>query len=273
MPSRRVGIVQTPAVALRSFPYGETSLVLRFYTEVRGVLGVLAKGARRRGSKGRGVPETFSGGVLTVYVKESRGLQTMKDFAVQKPRRGIGRDVVRLAGASVVGEILLRHAGEEGHPPLYRQLDGALDRVESVPSERLVPEILARGWSLVAALGYAPALTRCASCGDPLGEDEMGRFDFAAGGVRCRACAVDESGPRIGPGARAQLADLLRGREVDDLRRPRAHVHLLDDFVTYHLSEGRRLRSFRVLRDVLPAPSATVSRRSHETPDAESRPS
>lgn len=250
-----MAIVSTPAIALRSFPYGETSLVLRFYTEARGVLGVMAKGARRNGSKGRGVPDTFAGGVLTVYVKESRGLQTMKDFAVDKPRRGIGRDVLRFAGASVIGEILLLHAGEEGNPPLFRRLDEALDRIQSIGPDRLLAEILAQGWSLVAGLGYAPALVRCASCGEALGEDEMGRFDFGSGGVRCRSCGEDGDGPRIGPGARAQLAAFLEGEPVEALRRPTANLRLLDDFVTYHLSEGRRLESFRVLRELLPAGS------------------
>lgn len=245
--------ISTPAVVLRSFPYGETSLILRFYTLDAGVMGVMAKGARKRGSRGSGTPETFTTGVLTVYVKESRDLQTMKDFAPEKARRSLGGDLRRFAGASVLAELLLRHAGEEGNPALFHLLDHALDRMVEVEREGLIPETLALGWSLVDALGYRPVLERCTACGRTLGEEETGRFDFGAGGLRCPACPGDETGPRIGPGARAQLGALLAGRPVEELRRPRAHVQLLSDFVTWHLSGGRPLRSFRILTDLLEA--------------------
>jgi len=242
-----VAVLSTPALALRAYPYGETSLVLRFYTEERGVLGVMARGARKRGSKGAGVPETFSRGVLTVYVKEGRGLQTLKDFAVDRSRRNLGRDPVRFAGASVLAEILLRHAGEEGSPALFRRIDEGLDRVAAAGPEDRVGQVLAQGWALVSELGYRPALDRCVACGRDFGEKEMTRFDFGAGGLRCATCADDVRGPRIGPGAREDLRSLSLGRAPPELRRSRAHLGLLDDFVTFHLSGGRPLNSFRIL--------------------------
>lgn len=251
-----MAVVGTRAVALRSFPYGETSLVLRFYTEELGVLGVMAKGARKRSSGGSGVPATFSSGVLTVYVKEGRGLQTMKDFAADRPRRGLGRDILRFAGASVMGEILLRHAGQEGSPELFEELNRALDRIEEAEGRMLVGEVLSRGWSLVTALGYRPSIERCVACGRIPGEDEMARFDFSAGGIRCSRCTGEERGPRVGPGARAQLTALLQGRPVPDLRKGRAHLRLLDDFVTYHVSGGRPLDSFRIFLDLLSHPDS-----------------
>lgn len=246
-----MAVVSTPAIPLRRFPYGETSLILRFYSRDLGVVGVMAKGARKRSSRGSGIPETFTLGVLTVYVKETRGLQTMKDFAPEKPRRGMGRDVLRFAGASVLGDVVLRHAGEEASPALFARLDGALDRIGEAERARLLGRILAEGWGLVGALGYRPVLEVCVSCGEALEEDAMGRFDFGAGGIRCPRCSGDGGGPRVGTTARDQLRGLLDGRIVADLRRPRAHVRLLSDFVTYHVSGARPLDSFRVLLDLV----------------------
>jgi len=246
-----VSAVSTPAIVLRSFPYGETSLILRLYTLRSGVMGVMAKGARRRGSRGSGTPETFTTGVLTVYVKESRELQTMKDFSPETPRRALGRDLIRFSGASVLGEVVLRHAGEEENPRLFSLLDRALDRIVEADRADLVPEILALGWRLVNALGYRPSLEHCTGCGRALGDEEMGRFDFEAGGVRCSRCPAGEAGPRVGPGARSQLRRLVSGDPVGELRRPVAHVRLLSDFVTWHVSGGRPLRSFRILSDLL----------------------
>lgn len=246
-----MAVVSTPAIPLRRFPYGETSLILRFYARELGVVGVMAKGARKRGSRGTGVPETFARGVLTVYVKETRGLQTMKDFAPEKPRRRMGRDVLRFAGASVLGEVVMRHAGEEGNPGLFERLDRSLDRIEEAERDGLLARVLAEGWGLVGALGYRPVLDACVECGETLEEEAMGRFDFGAGGIRCPGCSEEGGGPRIGPAARGQLHALLDGKAVDGLRRPRAHLRLLSDFVTYHVSGSRPLDSFRVLLDLV----------------------
>lgn len=244
-----MAVISTPALVLRSFPYGDTSLILRFYTQELGLVGAIAKGIRKRGSRGGGAPATFARGTLTVYVKPGRDLHTMKDFDPERVRRKLSLDPVRFAAASVLGEIVLRHTGEEASPQLFDRVDAALDGLAATEEQEILPELLGRAWSLVGAMGYFPILDRCVSCGDPIGEGEMTRFDLGAGGVRCSGCQ-EGKGRRLGPGAREQLRQLLRGDRVDDLRKPSAHLRLLHDFAAYHLSEGRRLDSFRILLEL-----------------------
>ncbi len=247
-----MSLVSTPAILLRSFPYSETSTVLKFYTLELGVTGVMARGARKGQSKGKTALGTFSEGVLTLFVKPSRDLQTLKDFATTNARRALATDVTRFAAASVLGEVVLRHAGAEKSPPLYGYLAAALDRIAAGEGADPIAEFLSEGWGLVDALGYRPELLGCASCGRVLEADEMGRFDFAAGGIRCTDCAQGGEGPRIGGGGREQLATLLDGQVPTALTRPRAHVKLFSDFVTYHVSDGRPLPSLGFLADLLP---------------------
>ena len=97
-----MAVVTTRGILLRSHPYGETSSILRFFTEGMGVVGVMAKGARGSRGKGGGPAETFAGGLLTIYMKETRDLQTLKDFTTTHSRRGLGGSVLRLAAASVL---------------------------------------------------------------------------------------------------------------------------------------------------------------------------
>lgn len=246
-----MAVVTTPAVLLRTHPYSETSLILRFFTEGMGTMGVMAKGARRRGSKGGSGLETFSGGELTVYVKEGRGLQTFKDFAPLSTRRVLARNMIRYGGASMAGELVLRHGGEAANPELFRALDGALDAIAEAPEEAILPILLTCLWTLVATLGYHPVLDSCVSCGRAIEPDDMARFDFGAGGVRCPACATGFNGPRVGPGARDQLSSLLSGAPVS-VTRPRAHLRLVSDFITYHVSGTRELDSVRFLAPLLP---------------------
>jgi DNA repair protein RecO (recombination protein O) len=246
-----MSLLTTPAVLLRAHPYSESSRILRFYTRASGVVGAIARGVRRTGSKSGASLESFAGGLLTLQVKSTRDLQTFQDFTATHPRRGIGTSPLRLGGASVVAELVLRHAGEESNPALFETLEAALDHIEAANEDDLLAAILSESWRLVSVLGYHPTLDACVHCGRPLGGADMSRFDFAAGGVRCADCG--DQGPRVGPGAREQLRALVVGEALTSpLGRPRAHVQLLSDFVTYHVSGTRPLDSFAFLAQMLP---------------------
>lgn len=243
--------VTTAAVLLRAHDYGETSRILRFYTESHGLLAVVARGIRGRSGKGRAPISSFASGALTAWVKPQRDLHTMKDFDAGRLREGIGRSLLRLAGASAAAELVLVHAHEEPQPHLYATLETVLDTLEASSAERLPAAALSGLWRLVEALGYAPQLDPCVACGERLGADEMGRFDFGAGGIRCPRCAEDTDGPRVGPLARKQLTALQHGEEPEAFDHARRHLSLLADFVEYHVA-SRPLKSLGFLRDALP---------------------
>lgn len=252
-----MAIVTTRAVLLRSHPYSESSRILRFLTEDHGVVGVMARGARKR-SRGGGL-DLFQESSLTLHVKEGRDLQTLRESTALRSRRHLGSHPLRLAAAGVLAELVLRHHGEAPGPEVFHALAVGLEQLDGVGIEAVVPVLLARGWELVAALGFHPQIEVCVRCGETLG-DEIGRFDFEAGGVRCSRCAEGMAAPRVGPLARAQLADLLRGEVPAELDRPRAHLQLLSDFITYHVSGTRPLEAFRLLASFLPPPAPAVGR-------------
>ncbi len=184
--------------------------------------------------------------------RQGRDLQNFREFAVSEDHRGLARDVQRFAGASVLADLVLHHAGEEPNEVLFDGIAGAYGRLTRAPATEVVGLILSAAWAMVAQLGYAPELTLCVHCGDELGSEELGRFDFSAGGVRCGRCAAAVSGaPRIGPRSRDQLKALLRGEVPGELDRPAAHIGVLRDFVTYHISGSRPLPSFGFLQDIV----------------------
>lgn len=245
-----MALTHVEAVLLRAHPYGDTSQVLRFLTRERGIVGVMARGVRS--GKGSALA-TFAGGRLTYYHRPNRDLQSYKEFGAEHPRRGLGRHPLRLAGASVLADLILRHGGDADTAALYDTLAAALDDLAEADAAAVPGLLLRGGWGVAAVLGYPPSLERCTACGEPIGADEVGRFDLDAGGVRCARCSTEGGGPRLGPIARAQLADLIAGVIPDDLRKPRAHLQLLSDFATLHLAGARELATFRVLAALLPA--------------------
>jgi DNA repair protein RecO (recombination protein O) len=243
--------VTTPAIVLRAHDYGDSSRILRFYTRDHGMLSVMAKGVRGRSGKGATVVSSFASGELTAYVKPNRDLHTMKDFACTRLREGLGGQVLRFAGASAAAELVLAHTQQDPHPGLFTALEAALDALVEAPVDELPGRVLTGLWAVTEAFGFAPQLDPCVRCDTELEPEEIGRFDFSAGGVRCSVCGEDGAGPRIGPVARGQLANMLLGRAPEGLRRSRQHLGLVSDFVAYHVV-SKPLKSLRFLGSVLP---------------------
>lgn len=250
--------IRTAAVLLRAHDYADSSRILRFYTEQHGLLSVVARGVRGRTGKGAATMGTFASGDLTAYVKAHRDLHTMKDFECTRLRQGLAADVLRFAGASAAAELVLAHAEQEPHPGLFAALLTALDEIESVREDERAGAVLCGLWTLTDAFGFAPQLDGCIRCGAVLGEEEFGRFDFAAGGIRCPACSEGAAGPRMGPGARGQLRQLLNGARPPNLSHARQHLSLLTDFLAYHVV-SRPLKSLRFLPGLFPQETPLAS--------------
>ena len=248
--------VRTPAVLLRAHDYGDSSRILRFHTRDCGLLSVIARGVRTRSGKGTTTVASFVSGDLTAYVRPHRDLHTMKDFTCTRMRDRLGGEVLRFAGAAAAAELVLAHAERESAPDLFEAVERTLDGLEEAPSEDLPATILSGLWMITEAFGFAPQLNPCVRCHTPLEAEEVGRFDFAAGGVRCAACAEDAAGPRVGPIARRHLEALLSGDLPEGLTHSRQHLGLVSDFVAYHVV-SRPLKSLHFLGGVLP-PDAEV---------------
>lgn len=239
--------IATRAILLRTHPYSESSRVLRFYARDLGLVGVMARGVGKGASKGRGGASAFAEGTAVISVRDNRELQTLREFAPLKARLGLAGDLQRLAGAALAAELVLRHAGQEPHPPLYDRLSQGLDRLAEAPGAAVAGEVLALGWTMTRIFGFSPELSACTCCGAAL-EGAMARFDLGSGGVRCSRCGAPQGSRRIGPEARRQVARFLQGEPAADFPGSRAHLALLDDFVTCHLLGGRRPVSLRFLR-------------------------
>jgi DNA repair protein RecO (recombination protein O) len=253
-----VAPVTTRAVVLRGYDYGDSSRILRFYTEDHGVLSVVARGVRGRSAKGSAAVSSFATGELTAYVKENRELHTMKDFACNRARGGLGTDVLRFAGASAAVDLVLAHAEQERHVALFAALEHALDEITAIARPDLAGGILAGLWSIIGAFGFSPELDGCVRCGRPLTPEEVGRFDLGAGGIRCETCSHGAAGPRLGPITRGHVSTLLEGRAPVGLQYPRRHLGLVSDFVAHHVA-SRPLKSLGFLGGLLPAdPEVTV---------------
>ena len=236
-------IVTTRSVVLQTYPYSDTSKILRLLTLDHGPQSVMARGALRPRSRFSGVLEPFAEGSATFYLKPDRDLHTLSDFDLERERQALGRDLWRFSAASVLSELVLRLAPAERDEALFAALTGGLDALLAARPGVVRGTAAAAIWTVVDVLGFAPDLGGCSRCGDLL-ESRGGRLDVREGTLACERCLP--GGGSLSPAEISVLRRLAAG--VPEGPSPSAQqVRLLIEFVRHHAAEGIRLRSLEFL--------------------------
>ena len=234
-------LISTRALVLQTFPYSETSKILRFLSEDLGVRSVVAKGAMRPKSRFGGLLEPFAEGRVDFFLKEGRDLHSLNGFDLLRSRQSIGRNLAAFTGASLIAELVLRFGTEESHPELFHSVTGALDDIAGAEHDHAW-RALAGVWHIVALLGYEPELGACVVCGAAVADDKSIRFDVDAGGIACTSCRPH--GRIIEPPARTAIRAMVRGdADLGEAGDWSLHRALLRAFLASHLASDRPLRS------------------------------
>ena len=212
-------------------------------------MSALARGARRSVTRFGSALDLFAQGSAELHVKEGRDLHTLGAIDIVRARPELAEELGRFAAANAVAELVLRFGTGDAGAGLYDTLNAALDQIATASPENASEAGLAGAWSIVAELGFAPALTSCASCHRPLEDESDLAFQHDAGGTLCPFCAKLRPGGRTLPAsARARLRTWTSAQRMGvlDPREARAHQRLLREFLLYHLSDSRPLRAFDV---------------------------
>ena len=246
----------TPAIVLQTYRFSETSKIVRLATRDLGVQSGIAKGALRPKSRFGAGLEIMSEGVVEIYYRDSRDLQTLSAFEVFDLHRGLARDLGRFAGAAALAQILLKAAPPSPVPAAYDafvQGLAALDRASPGVADAQAVRWL---WVLLGALGFEPSLSTCVKDGAPVAANGGGgespgsvMFSLSEGGVLCSRCAP--AGPGPGPGSTRLPAqahrDLLALNDTAaplpqlDAAHAAAHRRLVARFARYHMGDPGKL--------------------------------
>jgi DNA repair protein RecO (recombination protein O) len=180
--------VATPAIVLATFRYGDTSKIVRLATRDLGVQSAIAKGAYRPKSKFGAALQVLSDGMVQLYIKEGRELQTLGAFDLSKLRMELAGDLDRYAAANALAEVMLRCAPPAPHPAAFDVLRNGLDALTITPKVAVDVLGVRLLWQLVGVLGFAPSLDHCARCAAPLDLTQGLAFSPRDGGALCPRC-------------------------------------------------------------------------------------
>lgn len=232
--------ITTSAIVLATYPYRETSRIVRLATRELGLASAVAKGATRPRSRFGASLQVFTEGTASILPSRSSDLHTLTQFEAERVRIGLGERLDRFASASLLSELMLHFAPSARQPESYDLLRDALTILEAAPALAVEPVALRSLWRMVAVLGFSPELVGCARCGgDPGGGAAC--FSPQDGGILCPRCARGTVGAGLQEDDREALSawlDPAAELPVLDDRHLAAHRRLLERYIRYHIAEG-----------------------------------
>lgn len=247
-----MALVKSEGIVLRTYTLGETSKVVVCYTRDYGKVRLVAKGARKGGGRFGAALEPFTVSGVVFYLRERRGLSLLSQAEIVRGFPAIRRDLVRQAYAGAVVELLdLLVAEQSPDRALFDLTVTTLEVMAATSRDALDPALWRFELRLASALGYAPELRTCVSCGRSATEEAS--FSVRQGGIVCGRCAADAGGAGVGADAVAVLRRLaetdedvtgLEGVDRDGVGEA------LTGFLAVHAERPIRLKSMRFLAQV-----------------------
>lgn len=206
----------TPAIVLRSWPFGESDKIVSFFTEDHGKVTGIAKGAKRSRKRFVNTLEPFS---LINLRFQDRPHSTLAFVQACDPIRlfkDLTTSLEKIAYASYLVEITDGLAGErEENRRIFEHLrEGLIFVEENGPSLSFLTFFELR---LLKLAGYQPILEHCRRCRRHFQEGSQipWRFSPRDGGVLCAPCSTfrREAIPLSGEALDA-LAELQRANRI-----------------------------------------------------------
>jgi DNA repair protein RecO len=244
-------ILKDRAIVLRTFDFGETSVVVVALTRDHGKMRFLAKGARKGRSPFTGLLRTGNIGTVVFYHRRERGLQLLKEFTGEAVSPD--DDFVKLC---------LFQAGLELADASVIDRESDAVTFEEIEAFRTLIFVAAAPWlvffslevKLLKGLGVLPQFDTCAVCGGDL--VSACTANPASGSICCPRCTgeggVSVSGAsldRIRAMESAPIGEAAAGGELGAGERKEIG-RLLHTLFLHHVEGYRLPNSLRLLKGV-----------------------
>jgi DNA repair protein RecO (recombination protein O) len=180
----------TPAIVLRSWPYGESDKIISFFTENHGKLTGIAKGAKRSRKRFPNSLEPFSLVNLRFQDRPHGGLVFILSSDLMLGFKHLVTSLEKIAFASYLVEITdgLIAEREENHLVFQHLRDGLSYLEENGTSLAFLAYFELK---LLRLTGYQPVLNSCKRCGRDHADKLVFQWHFSPrdGGVLCDSCS------------------------------------------------------------------------------------
>lgn len=245
--------ITTTGLVLRETIYKESSRILTVLTPTEGKITVMAKGARRRGSKIAAATQFLAYSEMTLF--SGRGGWTLTEARTLELFPGLRDDLRLLSLGAYFAQLL--EVLSDADAPNPEMVSAGLNGLFAL-SEDKRPELLVKAafeLRMMCLAGFAPALDACAVCGK---EPEEPCFSLTGGAVFCRSCGRGAGELRPTPPGVLAAMRHITGADVKRLyafrlgdAALRQLAKLCEEYVRVQMDRGfQTLDFYKSLRDV-----------------------
>jgi DNA repair protein RecO (recombination protein O) len=168
-------------INLKRQPLGEADWLLHILTREKGVVRLVAKGARKSRSKLGGRSELFV--VNDLQVAHGRSIDRIMQAESLHLYTGLSKDLTRLTSAQYLTEAVLAEASQgQVHIELFDLFLTQLGILETAPESYICAHLVHSLFQVLQVAGIAPDVTHCVLSRQPIYEEPCG-FSVEHGGV------------------------------------------------------------------------------------------
>ena len=231
------------AIVLHRYPYSDSSWIVKVLAEESGIVSFIVKGGKRKDSPFKGALDPLSLSEIVYRENPNAELQFLKEASVINWHAHLREDLLALAKAQVMAEIVLRYAPAgvplEGE---FSLLEEALREFDTSTGNKAT---FAR-WLLDTCelWGYHLDISTCSRCGKPL-QEPAADFHPETGAFVCKECIGVETA-RAKPETRADFWALRSGNEPST---PEYVENALLAYLRNHIGFMREINSLKFLNE------------------------
>jgi DNA repair protein RecO (recombination protein O) len=247
-----MSIQKTSALVLKSINWKDSSKITTLFTRELGKMDVIAKGAKKAGSRYRGLLESLNSLEVLIYFSANRELQTLGDVSLENSFTRLRGDLTKTGYALSILELVdAFFAYNNPDITFFDFSKQILYTLEESDNEQMI------FWyyllKLASYLGFKPDFTICRKCGRRVLGDKV-IFSLSEGSVLCPDCIP----PGDNQSAMAKTeAEVLAGLQQMKhtkissfktvLSRPSNFTDFLVRYLEFHTGQKLALSSLKLL--------------------------
>lgn len=173
-------------IVVSETPYSESSKIINILTKDAGIIGVMAKGAKRIKSALRVPTEKLTLGVFQVYYHEGK-LSTLVSADILNSLLNIKTDIIKIGYLTYIVELASQTAKQYSDPNIYSILKSTILKIEDGLDPMIMTNILEL--KMLQYLGVGIDLDKCIKCGN---STNIITISGDEGGYICSDCRTNE---------------------------------------------------------------------------------